>query len=182
MSEALFRYVRNACADIFTSLRWALSRAPLILWTCAQNPVGSLNELIGIIDFSLREVLPWITYGLLRDAARFLIIKEYWSRYNQWKDFRTEARKRTRRELTPCGLRRTGKQADSLFLTKLPSEIRNQIYELCFEHQKLLVVPVKRQLHTKLVSFSAQDRHLYNPDDLAVCESLLGLPLTCKQM
>ncbi|PIA89318.1 hypothetical protein CB0940_07162 [Cercospora beticola] len=108
--------------------------------------------------------------------------REYWSRYDQCKDRRAKARKRTRQELTSDGFRRTEKQADSLFLTKLPSEIRNQIYELCFEHQKMLVVPVKRQSHTKLASFPAQDKHNHHPDDLVACDHLLGLPLTCKQI
>ena len=156
---------------------WILSFAPGYIWHSIKNPRQTCKDITTLVGNM------WHWYY---NVAKKSINRKYWRAYHSGKNARRAHLRRRRRALTPTG-RRAPVQPDCHFLSRLPAEVRNIIYEHYFTENTLLIVPTKRDWHTRLVTFSVpntaeEDLHLRTRFGGIVEGGLLDLSLACKQM
>lgn len=165
--------------------------APLYLWKRANDPIGTANGIIWLVIHICYALflgaIPWVLRSSFR-AGSGAVSRRYWPAYERAKDVRRQQLTQRRRALTRIGMR-TPPQAQCTFLANLPGEIRKLIYEMYFEHDKLMVVPEKRYLWTRAVGLTVRigevddhGRKVHGDASGRAKSGRLSLTLTCKQM
>lgn len=181
---------------ILTTGPWILlaiiRHTPRFIWICIRDPITAFTN-IGWVLYNCAwavQHLPPTLFGIalswFKKDLPAMVRRAYWKLYQRIRITRTQHRRQRRRALTYTGLRMPA-QDNCSFLTKLPAEIRIEIYGMSFGHHKLLVLPVKRGWRLKPISLPApvktgkfgDPEYLYGQN---IHSGLLDLSLTCKQM